>query len=709
LYAVEVDVQMSSSSSAFSLPKSSDALLSPRRSNTRGSSSKRPFTAISANSSSSRKGARTPFSSRKTHKFNTISTTTPLTRKTYSRVTSVAESEHIKVMVRLRPSRGESDPGHSSCMKVESDTTLSCLTTSKRSRHNVVQDFTFDKIFGPQAGGQSIYETCGIPVVQRLMEGSHGAIMAYGQTGSGKTHTMTEMIPLVVEKLFQEVSESKEAGSFSVTCSYLQIYNERISDLLLDNAAGGNLRLRGRGDGSMRVEGLSEQPARNAAETLALLEEGHSRRTVAATNMNMSSSRSHAIFIIALEYSIEGKTRTSRLHLVDLAGSESQKTSQTEGKRLKEASGINKSLSALGNVINALVSKHTTHVPYRDSKLTRVLEQALGGKGFSVLIATVASEVSNIAETQSTLKFAQRARQVSNIIVTEKLVDNTPASLNSLAASASASGAALDTKHLQLHRELMVAKAAMHAMKSKEAKQQAVFEKLDAAVQTLCAENSRLTQAVLDCTLVFSEKEETHLSNEQEWAVTQTTLNQTVRDLRAAVQEAESSALEAKSAAAAAASSILSAAPSSSSSSSPSSATSVSTTTYPAFTKPRSASIVDVDHSGCIVLPSEDEQEDVGMGNEHDDDALEPAPKKRKKGRFKGLIHSIKKLVRTPKKKRQLQTERIISNENEAPSIAAEGVEEMEVEEAQPERKKYNFRRRKASSNDEDYVHYSFR
>ncbi|KAI5412598.1 Kinesin-like protein KIN-12E, variant 3 [Lathyrus oleraceus] len=281
-------------------------------------------------------------------------------------------------------------------------------------------------------------------MVDNCMEGYNSCMFAYGQTGSGKTHTMLGdieggtrrhsvncgMTPRIFEHLFSRIQKEKEVRrdeklKFTCKCSFLEIYNEQILDLL--DPSSSNLQIREDSKKGVYVENLKEMEVTNARDVIQLLVQGAANRKVAATNMNRASSRSHSVFtcIIESQWDSQGVThfRFARLNLVDLAGSERQKSSGAEGERLKEATNINKSLSTLGLVIMNLVgisNGKSHHVPYRDSKLTFLLQDSLGGNSKTIIIANISPSICCSLETLSTLKFAQRAKFIrNNAIVNE--------------------------------------------------------------------------------------------------------------------------------------------------------------------------------------------------------------------------------------------------------------------------------------------------
>jgi len=290
--------------------------------------------------------------------------------------------------------------------------------------------FTFDFAFGMDSLQETVYEKLGAPVIVQALEGFNSTIFAYGQTGSGKTHSMMGspndrgIIPRLNEQLFGQL-ESKLASNanakFLVTVSYLEIYNEVIKDLL--NPSDKQLKIREHPQMGIYVQSLAELVVSSGAQLSTLIEQGNSVRQVAATQMNERSSRSHSCFTIKIEQKDtqtigdveKEKILKSKLNLVDLAGSERASKTGATGDRLKEGAAINKSLAALGNVINSLAdAKPGGHVPYRDSKLTRLLQESLGGNSKTCMVAAVSPADYNYEETLSTLQYAHRAKAIKN-------------------------------------------------------------------------------------------------------------------------------------------------------------------------------------------------------------------------------------------------------------------------------------------------------
>ena len=327
--------------------------------------------------------------------------------------------------------------------------------------------FTFDQVYGQNDQQEKVYNTTARAVVDSSLQGYNATIFAYGQTGTGKTYTMEGfhqddqrgIIPRAIEQIFNHISSSVSPRlRFLVRASYLQIYNEVISDLLKPERT--NLAIREAKKRGVFVEGLSEWVVRSPEEIYGLMERGGAMRATGSTKMNELSSRSHAVFIIiaeqsettyvdstgnelapedfhelvkktktqgdlnALEKDVRQSFKVGKLNLVDLAGSERVRLSGATGQRLEESKKINQSLSALGNVIAALTDpRGRQHIPYRDSKLTRILEDSLGGNCKTTMMAMVSPALEAILESVSTLKFANRAKNIKNLATINEDMD----------------------------------------------------------------------------------------------------------------------------------------------------------------------------------------------------------------------------------------------------------------------------------------------
>ncbi|MBA0681864.1 hypothetical protein Goari_023637 [Gossypium aridum] len=300
--------------------------------------------------------------------------------------------------------------------------------------------YTFDHVFDENCSNSDIYELLTKDIIHAAVDGFNGTAFAYGQTSSGKTFTMNGssndpgIIHRAVNDIFQKINMISDR-EFLIRVSYMEIYNEEINDLFaVENQ---KLQIHENLERGIFVAGLREEIVNNAEQVMKLLESGEVNRHFGETNMNARSSRSHTIFRVVIEskgkdtgsfgdYSSSDAIRVSVLNLVDLAGSERIAKTGTGGVRLKEGKYINKSLMVLGNVINKLSdsAKRRAHIPYRDSKLTRILQPALGGNAKTSIICTVAPEEIHIEETKGTLLFASRAKRVTNCAqVNEVLTD----------------------------------------------------------------------------------------------------------------------------------------------------------------------------------------------------------------------------------------------------------------------------------------------
>jgi len=290
--------------------------------------------------------------------------------------------------------------------------------------HQVKQkkNFQFDYVFQPTSTQEEVFDCCAKPLVTQVMKGFNVTMFAYGQTGSGKTFTMegTDSLPGVIPRMVDDVfdrimngDELDENLEFLVRVSYVEIYNEKIRDLL--EPANVDLRIRDHKDKGVYIEEAAKPYVGGPEETLSLMASGHLNRAVTSTNMNDESSRSHAVFMLIVEQKdvkTESK-KSSKLMLVDLAGSEKVRKTNVVGKALTEAKNINRSLSCLGMVINSLTTGKG-FIPYRDSKLTRLLSDSLGGNSKTSIIVTASPCIFNCEETVSTLRFGTNCKRVKN-------------------------------------------------------------------------------------------------------------------------------------------------------------------------------------------------------------------------------------------------------------------------------------------------------
>nr|B9FUF9.2 RecName: Full=Kinesin-like protein KIN-12E [Oryza sativa Japonica Group] len=343
------------------------------------------------------------------------------------------KDRNVQVLIRIRPiNAAESTAnGQRRCLVQDSSKTLSWTGHPDTM-------FTFDHVACETISQEKLFGVVGLPMVENCMSGYNGCLFAYGQTGSGKTYTMmgelskldnelskdSGLTPRIFEYLFARIKEEEERRredklKYICKCSFLEIYNEQITDLLEPSST--NLQIREDIKKGVYVENLMECYVSSVKDVMMLLLQGVANRKMAATNMNSESSRSHSVFTCVIESRWERDSMThlrfGRLNLVDLAGSERQKSSGAEGERLKEAANINRSLSTLGLVIMTLVdvaNGKNRHVPYRDSRLTFLLQDSLGGNSKTTIVANVSPSICSSSETLSTLKFAQRAKLIQN-------------------------------------------------------------------------------------------------------------------------------------------------------------------------------------------------------------------------------------------------------------------------------------------------------
>ena len=332
------------------------------------------------------------------------------------------ESENVRVVVRVRPiSNKEEQLG----MKEAVTTNVADNSITVRTDDQQFKTFSFDQIYNKQFSQKSIYIQSIHPLVESVLSGYNATAFAYGQSGTGKTHTMTGkistpdqgVIPNALEHIFESIGtedpESKKQYSLSV--SYLELYNGRCRDLLTDTKR--SLELKENEHKLFYVKDLEKVKVHSMEQCMRIMEEGSTRREVGSTQLNQDSSRSHSVFTIEItctNYEEEPVTTlTSKLNLVDLAGSERQTKTAAEGDRLKEGSNINLSLTALGTVIDVLV-KGRGHIPFRSSPLTMLLKDSLGGNSKTIMFATCGPTDVNTQETLSTLRFADRAKRIKN-------------------------------------------------------------------------------------------------------------------------------------------------------------------------------------------------------------------------------------------------------------------------------------------------------
>ncbi|XP_037070963.1 kinesin-like protein KIF3B [Pollicipes pollicipes] len=334
--------------------------------------------------------------------------------------------ETVKVVVRCRPlNQKEIANGFEKTVDIDTKRGQIRLKNPK-AENDPPREFTFDAVYDESSKQVELYDETFRPLVESVLEGFNGTIFAYGQTGTGKTYTMEGVrddpeqrgvIPSSFEHIFGHIGRSQDC-QYLVRASYLEIYQEEVRDLLSKDQTK-RLELKERPDTGTYVKDLSSFVCKGVKEIEHVMGVGNRNRSVGSTNMNEHSSRSHAIFLVTVECSelgLDGEPHihVGKLNMVDLAGSERQAKTGASGERLKEATKINLSLSALGNVISALVDGKSSHIPYRDSKLTRLLQDSLGGNARTIMVANLGPAAYNYDETLTTLRYANRAKNIKN-------------------------------------------------------------------------------------------------------------------------------------------------------------------------------------------------------------------------------------------------------------------------------------------------------
>jgi len=338
-------------------------------------------------------------------------------------------SESIKVIARCRPLLPHESQSSFQCIKVNPSLNEIIITKGPDSLPDENKSFCFDEVIDPNSTQQSVYESGAFQLIESLMEGYNGTIFAYGQTSSGKTFTMMGVpedsdLKGIIPRCFDHIMNIILAASemkYMVRCSFIEIYNEEIFDLLKMEKNRPKLELRHSPSTGFFIKDMTQILVNSREEMMKVLRIGNKNKKMGETAMNANSSRSHTLMIVnvesveSLENSDKMRITQSKLNLVDLAGSERVgKSGIKNDVSMKECTKINLSLSALGNVISALVEGKSGHIPYRDSKLTRILQDSLGGNTKTVMVAAFSPSFSNYNETLGTLRYAARAKMIKN-------------------------------------------------------------------------------------------------------------------------------------------------------------------------------------------------------------------------------------------------------------------------------------------------------
>ncbi|CAO2583346.1 Kinesin-like protein KIF22 [Lemmus lemmus] len=327
----------------------------------------------------------------------------------------------VRVAVRLRPFMDEATKASEpSCVRGIDSCSLEVANWRK---YQETLKYQFDAFYGEKSTQQDIYVGSVQPILRHLLEGQNASVLAYGPTGAGKTHTMLGspeqpgVIPRALMDLLQLTREESAEGrpwDLSVTMSYLEIYQEKVLDLL--DPASGDLVIREDCRGNILIPGLTQKPIASFSDFEQHFLPASRNRSVGATRLNQRSSRSHAVLLVKVdqrERLAPFRQREGKLYLIDLAGSEDNRRTGNQGIRLKESGAINSSLFVLGKVVDAL-SQGLPRIPYRDSKLTRLLQDSLGGSAHSIIIANIAPERRFYQDTISALNFTARSKEVIN-------------------------------------------------------------------------------------------------------------------------------------------------------------------------------------------------------------------------------------------------------------------------------------------------------
>ena len=330
---------------------------------------------------------------------------------------SESKSECVKVAIRVRPmNKLEKSQNSTQCVDVDTANN----TVSINSEKNETKTFQFDYVYPMETTQREIYDQVAFPIVDSIFQGYNGTVFAYGQTGCGKTFTMMGIvdnpelmgiIPNAFNHIFGFIKTEGESKKFLVRCSFVEIYNEEVRDLLSKN--NNKLDIREDPKKGTFVKDLTYITLKDTQDIHKCLEQGNKNRHVGATSMNDQSSRSHSLFTVYLEIEENGKIKSGKLNLVDLAGSERVGKTNATGQTFDEGKKINLSLTALGSVIDAL-STNRKYIPYKDSKLTRLLADSLGGNTKTVMFANISPASYNYDETLGTLRYASRAKLIKN-------------------------------------------------------------------------------------------------------------------------------------------------------------------------------------------------------------------------------------------------------------------------------------------------------
>ncbi|KAL0220629.1 hypothetical protein RCL1_000483 [Eukaryota sp. TZLM3-RCL] len=345
-----------------------------------------------------------------------------------------SSADNIKVVIRVRPENQRELTGHyRTVVRVLDDRVICFDPDDAASTRRVLipgdrrpkdSKFAFDRVYNSEATQLEVYEGTAKELINDIFQGFNATVFAYGATGAGKTHTMLGnesagpgVMVHCINDLFKQMTEFKEENDVKLSLSYLEVYNETLKDLIHPENPG-PLDIREDSEKGIIVSNLSVHYPNSADQVLGLLQKGNSNRSQCPTDANATSSRSHAVLQIIIETTHKASgtmtcKRVGKLSLIDLAGSERASRTKNQGSRLAEGACINKSLLALGSCINELVKgRSKSHVPYRNSKLTRLLKDSLGGNCKTVMISNISPSSDSFEDTHNTLKYANRAKNI---------------------------------------------------------------------------------------------------------------------------------------------------------------------------------------------------------------------------------------------------------------------------------------------------------
>ncbi|KAL5159865.1 Kinesin-like protein KIN-1 [Glycine soja] len=439
---------------------------------------------------------------------------------------------NITVCARFRPSNSKEKQNGNDSGCIRNIDTETFIFKDEKDEEFV---FSFDRVFYEKSEQSDVYQFLALPIVRDVVvDAFNGTIITYGQTGAGKTYSMEGpgileceeqnkgLLPRVVEGLFDSINSLDEEKTYSIKLSMVEIYMEKVRDLF--DLSKDNIQIKEIKSRGIILPGVTEITVPDPAEALQSLSRGIANRAVGETQMNVASSRSHCIYIFTIQQeflSRDKRTRFGKLILVDLAGSEKVEKTGAEGRVLEEAKTINKSLSALGNVINSLtcgLQGKASHIPYRDSKLTRILQDALGGNARTALLCCCSPSAFNASESLSTLRFGARAKHIKEsprVNFSEEKCDTSSSAASPSRDESSARilnklRGNLKVEDVKLLEELLIQEGILFEPPSVEEESdiedltlqiisslQAAMEKLTAAVDELKREN-RILRANVD-------------------------------------------------------------------------------------------------------------------------------------------------------------------------------------------------------------------